>query len=265
MQPNVKIARDLRAAVMSALDVSLRPTGLAEKPKLKPKQAAGVPGAVIHRTIENPIRGETIERVLEGGIAVLFATGPGLTEEVVATVLKARHRKKLYLFGCNDAYKILPTLDVHYACDAGWWNIHYQDLHEYPLTHGMWTQEPKLSKNKYPKLRRIAGCSGNGLSVAQDLIHFGNNSGYQLINLALLFGIKRFILCGYDMSVHSGKRHFFGDHPPGLNKSGNYSGFVPMFDTIKSAALGIEILNTTPKSALKAFPKMDLEEALNLE
>ncbi len=262
MQPAVIQQRWARLAFMRDVPRELRPKR-AVAAKTQPKQSKSV---VKRRPakVRDPAKSETIVRECEGGTAVLFATGPSLTDEVVDMVLQARQRRQLYLFGCNDAYQIVPCLDVHYACDARWWQIHYKDLHDYPVTHGLWTQEPQMSRADYPRLRRIAGRSGKGLSIAQDLIFFGNNSGYQLINVAFLFGIKRMILCGYNMSVRDGKRHFFGDHPQGLNRSGNYTGFVSNFNTIKPNALGIEIVNATPASALTAFPKVSLEEALRI-
>jgi len=246
--------------VVQGIDRSQRPTGLVLEKKKAPKQANGV-AARPPPPPGDPIKPETIQRIFEGGTAVLFATGPSLTEDVVETVLEARRDRKLYLFGCNDAYRIVPTLDVHYACDAGWWNVHYAKMEAYQVAHGLWTQEPRLSKSKFPKLRRIAGRSGAGLSTAQDLIYFGNNSGYQLINLALLFGIKKMVLCGYNMSVIRGKRHFFGDHPEGLSK-GNPNGFIAGYNRINPQQYGIEILNATPNTALKAFPIVTLEDAL---
>lgn len=262
MQPAVINARRLRAAYMRQVNFSLRPTSPGTRKKLIAKQSKPAPGQIIRHRIRDAIPPDTIDRLFEGGTAVLFATGPSLTDEVVEQVLAARKERKLYLFGCNDSYRIVPALDVHYSCDASWWRIHYKEMDSYPLSVGMWTQEPQLSKAEYPQLRRIAGRSGTGLSTAQDTIHFGNNSGYQLINLALLFGIKTFILCGYNMSVINKKRHFFGDHPQGLNRSGSYTGFVGNYNTIKPASYGIKIINATPQSALTGFPKMSLAEAL---
>jgi hypothetical protein len=64
------------------------------------------------------------------------------------------------------------------------------------------------------------------------------------------------------MQPVKGKKHFFGDHPDGLNRGGGYTGFVKNYESIKPKALDIEIINATPNSALHCFPKMSLEEAL---
>jgi hypothetical protein len=257
----------MKSVRLAAQEAHLRPIGrLAvlpdDGPTKRPKQAQGVAGHIRRTKPLDPIPAETIERVFPDKTAILFATGPGLTPEVVAEVMAARSVNDLKLFGCNDAFRIVPELDVHYACDFSWWRKHFQSMKDYPTTHGMWTQEPAMSRTEFPGLRRIAGTAAAGLSRKQNLIHFGNNSGYQLINLAYLFGVRNFILCGYNMKVVNKRRHFFGDHPEGLNRSGSYSGFVQNYETIKPADYGIEIINATPDSALKCFPKMGLADAL---
>lgn len=230
--------------------------------KAQPRQAAGVRGQHRRSPPPDPIKPETIPRDFEGKAAVLMATGPGLTPEVMDEIMAARLTQELYLFGCNDAYRIAPYLNVHYACDFAWWRKHFEHIREYETTHGMWTQEPNMPQSQFPGLRRIKGCGAKGLSRKQDLIHFGNNSGYQLINLAYLFGINRIILCGYNMRVVNNKKHFFGDHPEGLARNGGYTGFVQNYATIKPEDYGIEIVNATPNTALNMFPKMSLTDAL---
>jgi len=247
-----------RARRMESFEDALR----AYRPTEEVRKAAKA--AITRRKgpVTDAIKAESIVRHCDGGTAVLFATGPSLSDEVVSQVRAACVKRKIFLFGCNDAYRMVSGLDAHYACDAKWWRVHYADIAQQSFPLGMWTQEPHLSQAEFPLLHRIAGKAGNGLSGSQDLIHFGNNSGYQLINVAFLHGIKKMILCGYNMKVVKGQRHFFGDHPQGLNRSGNYTGFAKHFNTIKPEALGIEIINATPDTALTAFPKMSLEDAL---
>lgn len=254
MQP-INLERVRRSMNYSELLNQYRPTAEVRK---------AVKAAKIRRKgpVTDAIQPESIVRRCEGGTAVLFATGPSLSDDVVSQVLAARMERKIFMFGCNDAYRIVPSLDAHYACDSGWWNVHYAEIAQQDFPLGMWTQEPHMSAADFPALRRIAGRGGAGLSASQDKIHFGNNSGYQLINLAYLFGITTFILCGYNMSAVNKKKHFFGDHPQGLNRTQSYTGFVKNFDTIKPEDLGIRIINATPQSALTSFEKLTLTQAL---
>lgn len=236
------------------------PPILAPKKQKQPRQALGVRQPP-RKACTNPIKPEVIQRIFEGDTAVLCATGPSLTAEVAAEVAAAAAGSTLRVFGCNDSYRLLP-LDVHYACDFPWWREYYEEVAQLKIPGGMWTQEPAMDKSRFPLLRRIAGCSRPGLSTDQGKIHFGNNSGYQLVNLAYLFGIKRILLCGYNMRVVDGRKHFFGDHPQGLCRGGGYAGFVRNYETMHPEKYGLEIINATPNSALHCFKKMALSEAL---
>ena len=96
------------------------------------------------------------------------------------------------------------------------------------------------------------------------MIHYGSNSGYQALNIAVLMGATRIILLGFDMKRVQGKSHFFGEHPKGLSNGDGYGLFIEKFQTAvdlpKEAA--IEVLNCTPDSALPWFEKRDLREVL---
>ena len=132
--------------------------------------------------------------------------------------------------------------------------------------NGLWCTEA-VTAQKYPDLSRIAGRGGAGLSTDQSIIHYGGNSGYQIINIAFLLGLKNMILLGFNMSPASkspGQSHFFGDHPQGLSRSNSYKGMNGVFKNIKDALPkhGVRIINATDNSHLSHFPKMGLEDAI---
>jgi hypothetical protein len=86
------------------------------------------------------------------------------------------------------------------------------------------------------------------------------NSGFQAMNLALHFGVKRILLLGYDMKfAKSGASHWFGDHPD--NTRSNYHRWLPNFETAAKQNL-VEIINCSRDTALEAFPRMSIEDAL---
>jgi hypothetical protein len=94
------------------------------------------------------------------------------------------------------------------------------------------------------------------------VVHFNGNSGAQAINLAVLFGARRLVLVGFDMrDAADGTRHWFGKHVGGMERRGQYSGWVKAFDRIAAdlKAWGIEAVNCSPVSALHQFPKTTLE------
>ncbi|HSG31047.1 MAG TPA: hypothetical protein VLB82_05820, partial [Thermodesulfobacteriota bacterium] len=141
-----------------------------------------------------------IEEKYKGEAAVLFATGPSLNQHDINLVKQYHSEGVVKAFGCNDAYRVVDYLDVLYACDGRWWDYHYEKLKE-TCTAELWTQELYVRK-KHKDINYIAGKFADGISLNPNLIHFGSNSGFQVLNIALLMGIRKFILLGYNMGIN---------------------------------------------------------------
>lgn len=189
--------------------------------------------------------------------AILMATGPSLTSEVIETVRK--YKDNFVILGCNDTYSVVDFLDLHYACDYHWWVEHAESyIEKYPNLLP-YTQSKEASEKWGFHL--VEGRGRKGLSINSNYIHWGNNSGYQLLNLALLAGCSKFILVGYNMQVVDGKRHYFGNHPGKLNTLSPYTKFVRQYNTIQKR-LKPYIVNCTPNSALTMFRYNNLEDEL---
>lgn len=186
---------------------------------------------------------------------VLCATGPSLTPEVVEVIRK--YKNDHVIFGINDSYRMIDFLDEHYACDEKWWSNWGQDFRE---------KYPNLSSWAYGDnaadygVKVIKGFHNLGLSLRQDKIHYGANSGYQALNIAFLMGGRKFILVGYNMQKVQGKTHFFGDHN-GMNNNSPYKMFIRNFYSIQEPIKEL-IVNCTPNSALDCFRMGNLEEEL---
>lgn len=128
------------------------------------------------------------------------------------------------------------------------------------------TQDANIAAT-YDDIYRVPGVSEPGLSLDPLRIHFGNNSGYQALNLAVLLGAKRILLTGYDMQCgKDGKKHWHGDHPVGFNNPsvGTLKTWCRNFETtlpdLKEA--GVEVINCSRETALTCFPRQLLEETL---
>lgn len=166
-------------------------------------------------------------------------------------------------FGISDCYRIVPWVDFYYACDHRWWDIHYSKVMEWGGSrNGYWCTEHR-TKQARPDLHWIKGSGKGGISTDPSLIHYGGNSGFQLINCASLAGIRTMILVGYNMMVVDKQQHFFGPHPQGLSRSTSYQGFARAFESIDPHKHGLTIINATQPTALKAFPQMSLDDAIN--
>lgn len=215
----------------------------------------------------NPKKIATIEydgevpRLYEGRNAVVMATGPSLTTEVIEMIRPYHEDGTVVTFGCNDVYRICDYLDVHYACDPPWWDVHVWQgsIADHPAVK--WTQDKNIPR-KYG-INWIPGTSANGMSSNQKLIHFGGNSGYQTLNLAFLYGCSRIALVGYNMGIPPGKQqHFFGSHPAPLSRSTSFGSFANAYNTIQPN-LKARVANCTPETNLNAFQQRPLKEVLD--
>lgn len=205
------------------------------------------------------LRPGQVKRRWEGGLCVVAASGPSLTKEIAEQC--RGHR----VVAVQDAYRLMPFADVLYGCDAKWWD-HHQDCKEF--AGEKWSSHEEGTNDKREQFLRlklwiVAGKRGKGFCADPHFIHYGSNSGFQAVNLALHFGATLIVLVGFDMRAVDGKRHFFGDHPQGFVKSSDYKQFIAAFEeAAKCLPAGVEIVNATPGSALKCFPMMALDKVL---
>lgn len=155
----------------------------------------------------------------------------------------------------------MPSADLMYACDSHWWDLYVSEIKS-DFSGKLYTQDAKSAK-KY-NLHHVEGVSLPGLGMNR--LHFGNNSGYQAINLAYLMGAAKIVLLGFDMKTDAGKVHFFGNHP--YHKQGQgptnevmsrwCKNFVQLAYDLKTQ--GVEVVNCTRSTALTAFRIAPLED-----
>lgn len=196
---------------------------------------------------------------------IVAATGPSLSE-AVAERCRARSDHKILVV--NDAWRLLPWADALYASNRVWWELHAEALKAFKGER--WTSTnsgPFVDDDKAGWARReelgvqlIQGKAEEGFSLVPGVIHYGNNSGFQGINLALQFGAREVRLVGFDMRRTEGKSHFFGEHPPELQSPGTiYEHFVADFARA-TLLLPAErrVIQCSPDSALRCFPFEEL-------
>lgn len=75
-----------------------------------------------------------------------------------------------------------------------------------------------------------------------------------------MLGFDRVLLLGYDMKGRGA--HWFGEHPSGLSRDTNYEKFVEDYMQMHPENFGFEVINCTRDTALRCFPQLQLEEAL---
>ena len=193
----------------------------------------------------------------------MAAPGPSLTPEVAKRV-KATNWPVLV---CQDAWRLMPWADKLYGCDERWW-VAYDGIPEFAgekwSTHHKGVANDKSRIADRFGLKLVKGCRNQygGFSFDPEVIFYGDNSGFQALNLAVLLGSPYIVLVGYNLSSKNGY-HFFGEHKAGLHNQQHFERWVPEFDhAAKKLPEGIQIINATPDSALTSFPQMSLEDAI---
>lgn len=197
-----------------------------------------------------------------GETAIVVASGPSAAD-VPLEIAKGKAR----FLAVKDGWRLCPWADVLYACDHHWWEAH----------RGVVQFEGQRIAYDRRTVEKWNGISFLQVEIKRHIqslrfdekgrVGWGWNSGFHAINLAAQFGIAKMILVGFDMRVDRG-RHFFGDHPYTSNNPSekNVARWAKHLDSQAPvlAERGIEVVNCSPVSAVTAFPKMTLEQALGL-
>lgn len=167
----------------------------------------------------------------------ILATGPSMSQAVADSV-----RGRCKVVAVSDAYRLAPWADVLVSTDGAWWRQHPQALE---FAGEKYSMAPDWKP--VPGVKRPESNFGTGV-----------NSGLLACDVAVRHGAKRLLLLGFDM----GGSHFFGVHPSPLKNTppDRFERFKRQFEMYRPR--GVQILNCTPGSALKAYKFADLHESL---
>lgn len=196
-----------------------------------------------------------VQRLWPGELFVCVGSGPSLTAADIGFC-----RGKARVVVVNDGYRLAPWADVLWACDGKWWE-HHQGV---PSFTGLKFSLDKKAE-RWPGVQALQRLGSHGLSLDPSGVTTGGNSGMQAIGAAVHLGASRIVLLGYDMQTAGKKTHWFGKHPPALERLSPYDSFMSAFATmvqpLKKA--GIEVINCSRSTSLAAFPCRPLEEVLS--
>jgi hypothetical protein len=160
----------------------------------------------------------------------------------------------------NATFKIAPWADVLYAADHRFWETYRRAIFN-TFEGEMWSVSEQ-SREKYG-VYWIRHGRGQGFCAEPDTINGGGHSGFQAVHLAATFGAKRIILLGFDLQRTDGKLHWHGKHEGGLPNGNGFAGWIRSMGYLGKdlAARGVEIINCSRKTALRCFPRVELENA----
>jgi hypothetical protein len=203
-------------------------------------------------SVENVIA-KSAERAVDR--CCILASGPSACADDVWKVVRAGWK----ILAVNNSWQLGPV-DALYACDGTWWDAHNGAAE---FKGQKWTQD--IGAARRWGLNHVPSVAEPGFGLIPPVIHQGNNGGYQAINLALHFGVRRIILLGFDMTVAQGL-HWHGDHPRGLTNPDesvaqkwrrNFETTIP---SLQKA--GVDVINCSRATALTCYPRADLDTVL---
>lgn len=104
-----------------------------------------------------------------------------------------------------------------------------------------------------------------GLSPWPNAVRTGMNGGYQALGIAIAAGAARVVLVGYDMAfAMDGKSHWHGGHKQDpLRADDIYRNVYRKHFEELVLPPGVQVLNASPVSLIKAFPKVSIQDALH--
>lgn len=174
---------------------------------------------------------------------VIIAGGPSVTPEVIEIVRQAALRTIVV----NDSYRLMPDADALFAADAAWWQAH--------------PEAESFGGEKYVcEDQRI----DSAVYVPPEEPRAGGNSALRAAHMAHRQGARIVYLVGVDLRDDE-LTHWHGLHE-GLHNPTEatflrarkaWTDYAQRYDRP-------EIINCNPRSALECFPRVALEDALEV-
>lgn len=171
------------------------------------------------------------------------------------------------------AVRLCPWADAVYGCDLPWWMFR-RGLPEFKGLKLGWhsgivdrfPDVKRLTIRRVPNTRHEKYVDDLLLDEPGE-VGGGGNSGFQAVNFAAQTAPRGILLIGFDMTPGVTK-HFYGrnDWPKSKNPDAKCfeERWLPAFAASVAVfrALGIEVLNASPVSAIEDFRKVTVEQAL---
>jgi hypothetical protein len=196
----------------------------------------------------------------QGETIAIIASGPSAKKAGVEQL-----QGKARVIAINESWQLVPWADMLYGCDGNWWTLH----DGVPKFKGMKISQDHNACVLYKDIKEIKIVDRKCDELLMDVpghVGAGGNSGFQSLNLAAQFLPNRILLVGYDMRVDFGEHWHSRYQMPLSNPHPNDN--LPRWRRAIDAAydrlgqFGIECINCSPVSLLKAYPKMTIAEAL---
>jgi len=205
---------------------------------------------------------DKIPQLFKGQTVYVLGGGPSLRELQDSDLLKGRAT-----LAVNNALYLGNWVSTLFFGDAKWYWWNKDRVTQYA--------GPKYSLNivvegrdksvvDEPDIQLIRKARTFGCSSDPGGIGWNRSSGAGAIDLARMMGASRVVLLGFDMRRVNDEKNYRKHENDGKTNPNPWPCFIAGFEKLATAtnAIGFEVLNATPETALECFPKINLTDAL---
>lgn len=232
-----------------------------------------------------------IPRIWEGGECWILGGGPslprefGVPESLIEMVMKKKEPPAVYspylspihrqhIIGVNVAFQLGTWIDFIFFGDGRGFLLPFRrQLASHPAIKVCC--DPTVNDSWIKIVNRDLD-KPHGISTEQCRVSWNHNSGAAAINFAYYLGCKRVILVGFDMKLNDkynqhwhdlyGRQNRIWNRKDNKMKNvvGSFDSYLRKFPIIAEDArhLGLEIINASPDSKIKEFPKVSVKQLL---
>lgn len=159
----------------------------------------------------------------------------------------------------NETWRLALWADWLFACDARWWKARGPSPDEFAGGR-------LIGFETHPGCIPCGTVRGHNAMIWDGWrLGAAGNSGFQAVNLAAACGARRIVLTGFDMQM-SGAAHWHEDHGRGMSNPTDrmLRNCAALLDQAapELAERGVEVINASRETALRAYRRMSMNEAL---
>jgi hypothetical protein len=163
----------------------------------------------------------------------------------------------------NNSWRLAPWADYLFAADYKWWQgcNGCSDFAGWKVT----TDRRAAEIKEWNLLRLVALLSDDRIQTTGTVVGWGGNSGFQALNMVVLFKCTRIILVGFDATIRHGL-HWHDPYDrvsenPTSNKTLRWQRSIDGA-AVSLGGIGVRVINCSDISRIKKYPKMSFEDAL---
>ncbi|RWB85927.1 MAG: hypothetical protein EOQ52_20470 [Mesorhizobium sp.] len=199
------------------------------------------------------------EKIWPGETVFILAAGPS------TLALDLSRLKDRRVIAVKSAWKVYPKADVLFFADGRWWREKALRPGAADFAGLIVTSAQEIGD---PRVTRIAKVDPkHGFASKPHQVALARSSTTGAINLAIHFGAARIVLLGVDAKpAADGTRHNHRLRWPWPPSKTCWSDQVKEFEMVapSAKALGVEIVNANPDSAVTCFPRVPFDQCVEM-